>query len=185
VPSRLTVLSGPSGVGKGTVVAAVRRSYPHIWVSVSATTRKPRPGEREGVEYRFVTREQFQQLIDAGDLLEWAEFAGNLYGTPRRPVLDHLAAGTPALLEIELQGARQVRAAMPEAHLVFLTPPSWPELERRLTGRGTESPEVVAARLERARVELAAEGEFDAVVVNDDVERAAAELVALIEAACE
>jgi guanylate kinase len=172
-------------VGKGTVVAAVRRSYPHIWVSVSATTRAPRPGERDGVEYRFVTREQFGELIEAGDLLEWAEFAGNLYGTPRRPVLDHLAEGTPALLEIELQGARQVRTAMPDAHLVFLTPPSWAELERRLTGRGTESPEVVAARLERARVELAAEGEFDAVVVNDDVERAAAELVALMEAACE
>jgi guanylate kinase len=185
MPSRLTVLSGPSGVGKGTVVAAVRRSYPHVWVSVSATTRAPRPGERDGREYRFVTREQFQQLIDAGELLEWAQFAGNLYGTPRQPVLDHLAAGTPALLEIELQGARQVRAAMPEAHLVFLTPPTWQELERRLAGRGTEAPDVIAARLERARVELAAEGEFDAVVVNDDVERAAAQLVGLIEAACE
>ena len=184
MPSRLTVLSGPSGVGKGTVVAAVRRSYPQIWVSVSATTRPPRPGERDGVEYRFLTREQFAALADAGELLEWAEFAGNLYGTPRRPVLEHLDAGIPALLEIELQGARQVRAAMPDTHLVFLTPPSWAELERRLTGRGTESPEVVAARLERARVELAAEGEFDEVVVNDDVERAAAELVGLIEAAC-
>lgn len=184
MPSRLTVLSGPSGVGKGTVVAAVRREYPHVWVSVSATTRQPRPGERDGVEYRFVTREQFQAMAEAGELLEWAEFAGNLYGTPRRPVLEHLEAGIPALLEIELQGARQVRAAMPEAHLVFLTPPSWAELERRLTGRGTESPEVIAARLARARVELAAEGEFDEVVVNDDVERAAAELVRLIEAAC-
>ena len=184
MPSRLTVLSGPSGVGKGTVVAAVRRSFPHIWVSVSATTRAPRPGERDGVEYRFVSAAEFDELVAAGELLEWAEFAGNRYGTPRRPVLDHLAAGTPALLEIELQGARQVRAAMPDANLVFLTPPSWAELERRLTGRGTESAEVIAARLQRARVELAAEGEFDAVVVNDDVERAAAELVRLIEAAC-
>lgn len=184
MPSRLTVLSGPSGVGKGTVVAAVRRSFPHVWVSVSATTRQPRPGERDGVEYRFVDRAQFAAMVEQGELLEWAEFAGNLYGTPRRPVLDHLAAGTPALLEIELQGARQVRAAMPEANLVFLTPPSWAELERRLAGRGTEGPDVMAARLERARVELAAEDEFDAVVVNDDVEHAAAQLVGLIEAAC-
>jgi guanylate kinase len=137
------------------------------------------------VEYRFVSAEQFDALVANGELLEWAEFAGNRYGTPREPVLDHLAAGTPALLEIELQGARQVRAAMPDANLVFLTPPSWAELERRLTGRATESADVIAARLERAKVELAAEGEFDAVVVNDDVERAAAELVALIEAACE
>jgi guanylate kinase len=185
VPSRLTVLSGPSGVGKGTVVAAVRQSYPQIWVSVSCTTRPPRPDEREGVEYHFVTREQFARLVAAGDLLEWAEFAGNLYGTPRQPVLDHVAAGVPALLEIELQGARQVRAAMPEAHLVFLAPPSWAELERRLSARGTEPADVVTARLERARVELAAEAEFDEVVVNDDVGRAAAELVRLIEAAGE
>ena len=184
VPARLTVLSGPSGVGKGTVVAAVRHSFPHIWVSVSCTTRPPRPGERHGTEYRFVTREQFAELIDAGELLEWAEFAGHLYGTPREPVLEHLAAGIPSLLEIELQGARQVRQAMPEAHLVFLAPPSWDELERRLAGRGTESPDVIAARLDRAKVEMAAEGEFDAIVVNDDVERAAAELVALIEAVC-
>ena len=183
-PCRLTVLSGPSGVGKGTVVAAVRERYPHIWVSVSCTTRAPRPGEQDGREYRFVSRERFGELVAAGELLEHAEFAGNLYGTPRRPVLDHLAAGTPALLEIELQGARQVRAAMPEAHLVFLAPPSWAELERRLAGRGTEAPEVVAERLARARVEMAAEGEFDDVVVNDDVGHAAAELVGLIEAAC-
>jgi len=185
VPSRLSVLSGPSGVGKGTVVRAVRERYPHVWVSVSCTTRFPRPGERDGVEYRFVTRPEFERLIEAGELLEWAEFAGNLYGTPREPVLRHLADGVPALLEIELQGARQVRAAMPDAFLVFLTPPSWAELERRLEGRGTEAPEVIAARLERARIEMAAAQEFDAVVVNDDVGRAAAELVRLIEAACD
>jgi guanylate kinase len=178
------VLSGPSGVGKGTVVAAVRERYPHIWVSVSCTTRPPRPGERDGVEYFFVTRAEFEQRAAAGELLEWAEFAGNLYGTPREPVLAHLEQGTPALLEIELQGARQVRAAMPEAFLVFLAPPSWAELERRLSARGTEATQDIAARLERARVEMAAEAEFDAVVVNDEVGRAAAELVRLIEAAC-
>jgi guanylate kinase len=184
MPSRLSVLSGPSGVGKGTVVAAVRKSFPHIWVSVSCTTRAPRPGERDGVEYRFVSREEFMRMVRAGELLEHAEFAGNLYGTPRQPVLDHLAAGTPALLEIELQGARQVRAAMPDAYLVFLAPPSWGELQRRLSGRGTESGAVIRERLDRAQVEMAAEGEFDAVVVNDDVSRAAGELVALIEAVC-
>jgi guanylate kinase len=185
MPSRLTVLSGPSGVGKGTVVAVIRRSYPHIWVSVSCTTRAPRPGERDGIEYRFVTREQFLAMVEAGELLEHAEFAGHLYGTPRRPVEEHLAAGSPALLEIELQGARQVRAAMPDAFLVFLAPPSWDELERRLTRRGTESADDIEARLELARTEMAAEPEFDAVVVNDDVGHAAAELVRLIEAHCQ
>jgi guanylate kinase len=180
---RLTVLTGPSGVGKGTVVAQVRRLHPHVWVSVSCTTRLPRPGERNGVEYRFVTRERFAEMVAAGEMLEHAEFAGNLYGTPREPVLARLAAGVPTLLEIDLQGARQVRAAMPDAQLVFLAPPSWSELERRLTGRGTEPEAVIAARLEQARVELAAAEEFDAVVVNDDVTRAAAELVGLIEVA--
>jgi guanylate kinase len=179
----LTVLSGPSGVGKGTVVAKVRELYPQIWVSVSCTTRAMRPGERDGVEYRFVSREQFSGLVAAGQLLEHAEFAGNCYGTPRAPVEEHLDAGTPALLEIELQGARQVREQWPDAFLVFLTAPSWDELERRLARRGTEPPDVVADRLARARVEMAAESEFDAVVVNDDVGRAAAELVALIAAA--
>jgi guanylate kinase len=182
--ARLTVLSGPSGVGKGTVVAKVRRLYPHIWVSVSCTTRAPRPGERDGVEYRFVTREQFARMVEAGELLEHAEFAGNLYGTPRAPVLERLAAGVPSLLEIELQGARQVRASLPEAYLVFLTPPSWAELERRLAGRGTEPDDVIAALLARAKVELTAESEFDDVIVNDDVGRAAAQLVGLIEAVC-
>jgi guanylate kinase len=181
---RLTVLSGPSGVGKGTVVATVRQLYPHVWVSVSCTTRHPRPGERDGVEYRFVDRPKFAELAEAGELLEWAEFAGNLYGTPRAPVEAHLAAGDPAVLEIELSGARQVRAAMPDALLVFLAPPSWAELERRLGGRGTEDPARVAARLERARIELAAEAEFDRVIVNDDVGRAAAELVELMQAEC-
>lgn len=179
---RLSVLSGPSGVGKGTVVAKVRDLYPHIWVSVSCTTRAPRPGETDGIQYRFVSREQFAQLAESGQLLEHAEYAGNLYGTPREPVEEHLARGEAALLEIELQGARQVRQAMPGAFLVFLAPPSWPELERRLSGRGTEDAAQLAARLAQAKVELAAEHEFDAVVINDDVERAAAELVRLVEA---
>jgi guanylate kinase len=183
-PGRLVVLSGPSGVGKGTVVAQVRRDFGHIWVSVSCTTRPPRPGERDGVEYRFVTSARFEQMVATGELLEHATFAGHQYGTPRRPVEEHLAAGIPSLLEIELQGARQVRAAMPDALLVFLAPPSWAELERRLRGRGTEAPDVVARRLERAQVELAAESEFDAVIVNDEVRHAAAELVRLVEAVC-
>lgn len=178
------MLSGPSGVGKGTVVAAVRDLHPHVWVSVSCTTRAPRPGERDGVQYRFVDRPTFEAMVGRGDLLEHAEFAGNLYGTPRAPVHEHLDAGVPTLLEIELQGARQVRQSMPDAQFVFLAPPSWAELERRLTGRGTESHEVIDARLDRARVEMSAEDEFDEVIVNDDVGRAAAELVALIEAVC-
>ncbi|MBL7501482.1 guanylate kinase [Frankia sp. CNm7] len=176
----LTVLSGPSGVGKGTVVAAVRRLFPDVWVSVSVTTREPRPGETEGVEYHFVDRDQFERMVKDDEFVEHAEFAGNSYGTPRAPLERRLAAGLPALLEIELQGARQVRAAMPASRFVFLAPPSWDELVRRLTGRGTEAPEVVARRLERARVELAAEKEFDAVVVNDDVEVAASRLVSLM-----
>ena len=179
---RLTVLSGPSGVGKGTVVARVRELYPHVWVSISATTRAMRPGETDGVEYHFVDRAEFERMVGAGELLEHAEFAGNCYGTPRVPVEQHLAAGEPALLEIELQGARQVRASFPDAQLVFLAPPSWAELERRLTGRGTEADDRVRARLEQARVELAAEAEFDVVIVNDDVDRAAAELVARMSA---
>jgi guanylate kinase len=178
--SRLTVLSGPSGAGKGSVVAAVRARHPQIWVSVSVTTRTPRPGETDGVEYRFVSEAEFSRLIEAGELLEHAGYADHWYGTPRAPVLEHLAAGVPVLLEIELQGARQVRAAMPDAQLVFLAPPSWEELVRRLTGRATEDPAVVRDRLDRARIELAAEDEFDAVVVNDQVEDAAERLVALM-----
>lgn len=174
---RLVVLAGPSGVGKGTVVAALRRLAPDIWVSVSATTRAPRPGERDGEHYHFWTPEQFTEAIAEDGLLEWAQFAGARYGTPRRPVEDRMADGQPVLLEIDLQGARAVRAALPEAKLVFLEPPDFHVLERRLRGRGTEDPQSVARRLERARVELAAADEFDRVIVNDDVTRAAAELV--------
>ena len=159
-------------------MANVCRAHPEVWLSVSATTRAPRPGEVDGVHYFFVPHEEFARMVDQGELLEHAEFAGNSYGTPRAPVLDRLAAGTPVLLEIELQGARQVRASMPEALLVFLAPPSWDELERRLVGRGTEPQDVIHRRLEAARVELAAESEFDATVVNASVEAATRDLVA-------
>ncbi|GAB2917736.1 guanylate kinase [Streptomyces mayteni] len=177
---RLTVLSGPSGVGKSTVVAHLRKAHPEVWLSVSATTRHPRPGERHGVQYYFVDDEEFDKLIANGELLEWAEFAGNRYGTPRRAVQHRLEAGDPVLLEIDLQGARQIRETMPEARLVFLAPPSWEELVRRLTGRGTEPPEVIERRLAAARTELAAEPEFDTTLVNTSVEDVVTELLALV-----
>ena len=179
--ARLTVLSGPSGVGKDAVVAAVRRLHPEVWVSVSVTTRSPRPYETDGVEYHFVDRTKFHQLVEAGELLEHAEYAGNLYGTPRVAVERRLAQGRPALLVIELQGMRQVRKVMPDAQFVFLAPPSWEELVRRLVGRGTEPEEVRRQRLDQAQIELASEAEFDVRIVNDAVEHAADELVRLIE----
>ncbi len=181
-PARLTVLSGPSGVGKGTVIAEVRRRYPEVWVSVSVTTRRPRPGEVDGVHYHFVDDTEFDRLVAADGLLEWAEYAGNRYGTPVAPVEARLAEGAPALLEIELQGARQVRARAPDAQLVFLAPPSWAALVDRLAGRGSEAPAVQERRLALAQAELDASGEFDVVVVNDDVARAADELVGLLTA---
>ncbi|MFJ4524285.1 guanylate kinase [Streptomyces sp. NPDC088810] len=178
---RLTVLSGPSGVGKSTVVAHMRKEHPEVWLSVSATTRKPRPGEQHGVHYFFVTDEEMDKLIANGELLEWAEFAGNRYGTPRAAVQERLENGEPVLLEIDLQGARQVRESLADAQLVFLAPPSWEELVRRLTGRGTEPPEVIERRLAAARTELAAEPEFDVTLVNTSVEDVARELLALMD----
>jgi guanylate kinase len=176
---RLIVLSGPSGVGKTTVVRNLRERAPELWVSVSATTRFPRPGEANGVNYLFVSDDQFDRLVADGDMLEWARYAGHRYGTPRQPVDAVRSAQTPVLLEIEIEGARQVRRAVPEALLVFLAPPSQEVLEARLTGRGTEPAEVVAERLDRARAELAAAEEFDEVIVNDDIDHVVARLVSL------
>lgn len=179
--ARLTVLAGPTAVGKGTVSADLRARYPQVWLSVSATTRAPRPGEVDGVHYHFVATERFEQMAADGELLEWAVVHGrNRYGTPRRPVEERLAAGEPALLEIDLQGARQVRETMPDAQFVFLAPPSMDELVRRLVGRGTEDAEERARRLATAEVEMAAASEFDHVVVNDEVRRATDELVSLM-----
>jgi guanylate kinase len=178
---RLVVLAGPTAVGKGTVVADLREHHPEVWLSVSATTRAPRPGEVDGVHYLFVDDAEFDRMVADGELLEWAVVHGrNRYGTPRRPVEEALAQGRPALLEIDLQGARQVRATMPEALFVFLKPPSWEELVRRLVGRGTETEEERERRLATAREELAAEAEFDRTIVNREVHAAAEELVALL-----
>ena len=182
-PTRLVVLAGPTAVGKGTVAAAVRERHPDVWISVSATTRAPRPGEVDGVHYRFVSEEEFDRMVEEDELLEWAVVhRAARYGTPRRPVQEALAAGRLAMLEIDLQGARLVRDSMPDALFVFLKPPSWEELERRLVGRGTETKEERASRLDTAREELAAENEFDVTIVNHEVHDAADELVALMMA---
>lgn len=175
----LTVLAGPTAVGKGTVVACLRRHHPEVWVSVSVTTRRPRPREVDGVHYHFVDDPTFDALVRDGQLLEHAVVHGAArYGTPRAPVLAAVAAGRPALLEIDLQGARMVRATMPGACFVFLAPPSWEVLVERLTGRGTEDAAERERRLATAREELAAEPEFDLTVVNDRVEAACARLAA-------
>lgn len=184
--SRATVLvlSGPSAVGKSTVVRCLRERVPDLHFSVSVTTRAPRPGEVDGVDYTFVTAEQFQQLINDGALLEWAEIHGGLHrsGTPAAPVRAAAAAGHPVLIEVDLAGARAVKQAMPEAISVFLAPPSWEALESRLMARGTETPEVMARRLQTAKEELAAQGDFDEIVVNSQLESACAELVSLLVA---
>ncbi len=179
---RLVVLAGPTAVGKGTVAADIREHHPEVWISVSATTRRPRPGEVNGVHYWFVSDEEFDRMIAEDDLLEWAVVHGtNRYGTPRQPVDLALASGHPAMLEIDLQGARQVRETMPEALFVFLEPPSWEELVRRLVDRGTEEQAERERRLATAREEMAARTEFDVSIVNREVHAAAEELVALME----
>ncbi len=177
----ITVLCGPTAVGKGTVVSVLSEQHPQVWVSVSATTRAPRPGEVDGVHYRFLTREAFTDLIDRDALLEWAVVHGrDFYGTPAEPVAAAVAAGRKVILEIDLQGARQVRQRRPDARFVFLAPPDWDTLVERLTGRGTESDEQKERRLATARVELAAASEFDHVVVNGDLGETVAELVTLL-----
>jgi guanylate kinase len=179
---RVVVLSGPSAVGKSTLVRCLRERIPELHFSVSATTRAPRPGEVDGVDYHFVTPARFQQLIDEGALLEWAEIHSGLHrsGTPARPIRDAAAAGHPVLIEVDLAGARAIKQAMPEAISVFLAPPNWEALEARLVGRGTETAEVIARRLATARKELAAQDDFDEVVVNSQLESACAELVSLL-----
>lgn len=181
-PGRLVVLAGPTAVGKGTVSTYVRENHPDIWISVSATTRPARPGEVDGTHYYFVSDDEFDQLIATGGLLEWAVVHGGArYGTPRAAVEEHLARGESALLEIDLQGARQVRQAMPDALMVFLAPPSWDELVRRLTDRGTETTAEQERRLVTAREEMAAADEFDITIINTEVEAASQELVDLVK----
>jgi len=181
-PARVFVLSGPSAVGKSTVVRRLRDRVPDLYFSVSATTRAPRPGEVDGVDYHFVGPGAFQRLIDDGALLEWADIHGGLHrsGTPAQPVRDAARAGHPVLIEVDLAGARAIKKAMPEAFTVFLAPPSWAALEARLKNRGTENADVMTRRLATAKEELAAQRDFDAVVVNSELESACAELIALL-----
>lgn len=176
------IICGPSGVGKGTVVSRLMEADPTLYFSVSATTRAPRAGEADGVHYHFLTRERFQEWIDAGDFLEHAQFVGNFYGTPRRYVDEAMDQGRDVLLDIEIQGAEQIHRKRPEAVRIYIAPPSWEELERRLTGRGTEDTEKIRSRLARGREEFAAARDFDYLVINDTVDHAVAEIRAIMTA---
>lgn len=180
--TRVVVLAGPSAVGKSTVVSQLRDSVPQLFFSVSMTTRQPRPGEQDGVDYLYVSRDQFEATIASGDMLEWAEIHGGLQlsGTPRKPVEEAIAADRPVLIEVDLEGARNVKKLLPSCTTVFLAPPSWEALVDRLTGRGTESADVIERRLQTAKVEMDSQHEFDCVVVNDNVEQAVAEISALL-----
>lgn len=179
---KLFILTGPSGVGKGTVLARVREQLPELYLSISATTRDPREGEVDGVNYYFLTKEQFEQKIAQNGFLEHAQFSGNHYGTPAAPVDEQLEAGRNVMLEIEVQGAMQVKEQRPDTVRIFIAPPSFEELEQRLRGRGTESEEKVIKRLETAKHELTLAPEFDYIVVNREVEQAAADVLAIIRA---
>lgn len=180
---RVVVLAGPSAVGKSTIVSRLRQEVPSLFFSVSMTTRDPRPGEVHGRDYIYVSRDEFQENIDAGKMLEWAEIHGGLQlsGTPRQPVEDAMAEDRPVLVEVDLEGARNVKRLLPEVRTVFLAPPSWEVLVDRLTGRGTESEEVIARRLETAKVEMEAMPEFDHVVVNDDIDKAVSEISSILQ----
>ena len=173
---KLIILTGPSGVGKGTLMNEILNRYPELHYSVSATTRSPRPGEINGKNYNFISRSQFEQLVTQGEFLEWAEFAGNCYGTPREAVFNQIQAGKLVLLEIELAGARQIRNTFPSALSIFILPPSFAELEKRIRGRGQDSEEAISRRLQRAEEEIAAANEFDLKIINDDFERALNEI---------
>ena len=173
---KLIVLTGPSGVGKGTLMNEILNRYPELHYSVSATTRSPRPGEINGKNYNFISRSQFEQLVTQGEFLEWAEFAGNCYGTPREAVFNQIQAGKLVLLEIELAGARQIRRTFPSALSIFILPPSFAELENRIRGRGQDSEEAISRRLQRAEEEIAAANEFDIKIINDDFEQALKEI---------
>ena len=177
---RLLVLTGPSGVGKGTILQALLTHYPQVWLSVSATTRPPRPGERHGENYFFLDRQSFMDQVAQGEFLEWAEFAGYAYGTPAGPIRSRLRAGQTVVLEIEVEGARQVRRHLPTAVQVFLRPPSMATLEERIRGRGSDSEDAIAKRISRAREELARAEEFDHVILNGDLNQAIAEVEAIL-----
>ncbi len=173
---KLIVLTGPSGVGKGTLMNAILQRYPELHYSVSATTRSPRPGEVNGKNYHFITRSEFEKLVTQGEFLEWAEFAGNFYGTPREAVLNHIQSGELVVLEIELEGARQIRHTFPSALSIFILPPSFAELEKRIRGRGQDTEEAISRRLNRAEEEIAAADEFDLQIINNDFEQALQEI---------